>query len=595
MRLVPRLLVLLLSFSPIQLIAQRGLNLSFEVGGRVAGQPGAWSFYGKEYRAQTRKTLPAAGKQFLQLRTAPGAQDTTLAYFVQRLPESLLEAHTLRLEGSIRVADTSRLEQAGLFINAFSAEGEGLGFAHSYHQPLTPGQWTRVDAKLIVPDNATGLNLGGLFMGRGEAEFDDLRLFIDGERYGEPLAEADYPPAPPMLPDDPRVAWLRQYAHPLAGVDPEIAGTDDLRAFGQMVRDCTVVGLGESTHGSREIFQLKDRLFRYLHGAHAFGTFVLEGGLVESYGVNDYLSAGTGTPTSHLHRVGYWSWNTEEVAALIEGMRATGGDTPPRFAGIDLQNYTPAYRILEKTFADDAYLRERMVAMRNKLDLIRFDRHYEGGYTTPQAYLTVIDEVIGELYTAVEGLEVVERDRTWLRQMVRLIEQFSRMDASGSRDAFMAENTVWVQDYENDSKLVLWAHNEHVKQTGDWLGRHLSERLGDDYLSVGFTFSDGEYGASESGVRYVAEAQAPYPATYEYWLDRVGEPLFYLDLREIAADPSPFATWFQDGLRFRKVGTQQPWGKEEYQPEDLLADYDLLFFVGRSTASRPLPVVQLAE
>ncbi len=593
MQLVHFLLALLLSLSTIQLIAQRGLNLSFEFDGRVAGQPGAWNFYGKEYRAETRKTLSAAGDQFLQLRTAPGAQDTTLAYFVQRLPEQLLAADTLRLEGSIRVVDTAQILQCGLFTNAFDTDGNLLRFEHTYDQPLDSSEWTRVTMTFPVPDGAISGNIGGLFAGFGAVDFDDLQLFMDGARYDLPPALVDLLTAPPMLPDDPRVEWLRQYVHPLLGVDPELTGNDDLRAFGAMVRDCTVVGLGESTHGSREIFQLKDRLFRYLHGAHDFRTFVLEGGLIESYGINDYLTAGTGTPTSHLHRVGYWSWKTEEVASLIEGMRTSGEDTPPRFAGIDLQNYMPAYRILEETFADDAYLQERMVAMRNKLDLIRFDRRNEGGYTTPQTYLALTDEVIGELYAAVDVADVPQRERKWLRQMVRLIEQFSRMDDAGSRDAFMAENTIWVQGYEGDSKLVLWAHNEHVKQTGDWLGRHLLERLGDDYLSVGFTFSDGEYGASEGGVRYVATAQSPYPTTYEYWLDRIGEPLCYLDLREIAADPSPFAAWFQDGLRFRKVGTQQPW--EEYQPEDLLAAYDLLFFVGRSTASRPLPVVQLAE
>ena len=147
----------------------------------------------------------------------------------------------------------------------------------------------------------------------------------------------------PLGPQRPEVEWLRQYVHPLASVDPRYGDTSDLQAFGQAVGKSGIVALGESTHGSREIFQLKDRLFRYLNRERGFGTFAIEASMIDSFTADEYVQGGAGSPEEVLRSLGFWTWKTEELVELVAGMRAAARVRPARFTGFDMQDYRPAF------------------------------------------------------------------------------------------------------------------------------------------------------------------------------------------------------------------------------------------------------------
>ncbi len=118
-------------------------------------------------------------------------------------------------------------------------------------------------------------------------------------------------------------------------------GFDDLRPFGQMVGDARIVALGEATHGTREFFLLKHRLVEFLVAELGFTIFAIEANWPESEIVNEYILTGKGEPAAALAGLRFWTWDTEEVFALIEWMRAWnaghGPDRRVRFAGIDAQ------------------------------------------------------------------------------------------------------------------------------------------------------------------------------------------------------------------------------------------------------------------
>ena len=59
------------------------------------------------------------------------------------------------------------------------------------------------------------------------------------------------------------IAWLRQNAIPLRHLEAG-NGFDDLQTLKEIWRDARVIGLGESTHGRREFFQVKQRLLEFL-------------------------------------------------------------------------------------------------------------------------------------------------------------------------------------------------------------------------------------------------------------------------------------------------------------------------------------------
>ncbi|MFJ2913562.1 hypothetical protein ACIO8F_30040 [Streptomyces sp. NPDC087228] len=96
----------------------------------------------------------------------------------------------------------------------------------------------------------------------------------------------------PATPGDPQekdaVRAIERAAHPLLSAEPT-GGFRDLRPFGRMVGNATVVGVGEATHSSHEFFSFKHRAFRYLVQEKGFRTFALEAPWSTGQRLNDYV------------------------------------------------------------------------------------------------------------------------------------------------------------------------------------------------------------------------------------------------------------------------------------------------------------------
>ena len=57
-----------------------------------------------------------------------------------------------------------------------------------------------------------------------------------------------------------------------------------------------MIALGESTHGTREFFQMKHRLLEYLVAEHGVTAFVIEAAMPEAFELNRYVLTGEGDP-----------------------------------------------------------------------------------------------------------------------------------------------------------------------------------------------------------------------------------------------------------------------------------------------------------
>ncbi|MGD8414321.1 MAG: erythromycin esterase family protein, partial [Candidatus Latescibacterota bacterium] len=139
-------------------------------------------------------------------------------------------------------------------------------------------------------------------------------------------------------PGTPEARWLAANAIPF---DTPVAGGGfaDLEPLEAIVGDARIVGLGEVTHGTREHFQMKHRLVQFLASEMGFTIFSIEASTPEAYRLNDYVLRGEGDPESLIAGMYFWTWNTEEVLAMVEWMRrfnASGRGTI-QFTGFDMQ------------------------------------------------------------------------------------------------------------------------------------------------------------------------------------------------------------------------------------------------------------------
>jgi len=118
---------------------------------------------------------------------------------------------------------------------------------------------------------------------------------------------------------------------------------DELLPLAPLLKDKKVVGMGEATHGTREFFNIKAKMFKFLATYCGYRVFTIEATYGGTLKVNDYVLYGKGDVLSAMRGMGYWTWDTEEVKELIEWMRAYNTGKPEneklKFYGFDPQSY----------------------------------------------------------------------------------------------------------------------------------------------------------------------------------------------------------------------------------------------------------------
>ena len=111
-----------------------------------------------------------------------------------------------------------------------------------------------------------------------------------------------------------------------------------------MLQDVQVVGLGEATHGTREFFQLKNRLVHFLVTELGFTVVAIESGLADMEPLNDYILNGTGTLEAALVTQGYLAYDNDDFVALMKWLRArnqrVGPERRVQVVGLDIMTNT---------------------------------------------------------------------------------------------------------------------------------------------------------------------------------------------------------------------------------------------------------------
>ncbi len=162
------------------------------------------------------------------------------------------------------------------------------------------------------------------------------KVSLDGR-----IVSSDGPATPLTSPERDGIArQIKKDAWPIATAGAD-ADARDLEPLSGPLDDARIVGLGEATHGAREFFSLKDRIFRFLVQKKGFTVFAIEAPWLTSLAIDRYITNGKGDPREALAGT-FAVWDNQEVLDLIKWMRAynvTRGTRPAlRFVGIDIQD-----------------------------------------------------------------------------------------------------------------------------------------------------------------------------------------------------------------------------------------------------------------
>ena len=609
----------LLGKLPCPARAQQPLNLGFERSSvSYSDRPWGWTFGWSAFLGGPAaiftldSTVHREGRRSLRIELPDSITAAPPQGIMMQLPSDVLRNRDVHLAGWSRAEGLGG--RALLTLEAWK-DREFAAADTAWSSPdaaaVGTGDWDRHEVRIRVPDDPTvhSVVITLALEGPGRVWFDDLTLSVDGVPLTtlpaavDPATEAD-------------LAWLVRHGMPLRDILAPADGAandTDLGLIADIVGPARVVGLGESTHGTREFFQIKHRLLEFLVRKLGFAAFAIEANQLAVERVNSYVQGGSGTARDAMS-VMFMVWNTEEMLALVEWMRAYNAahpTRPVRFLGYDMQDHhTPADTLR-------AFLERTEPALLDRFDELTVEYRAQRRSATPQ----IADTVRARWARQAEGLHnlVSGRRSVWLArasnradtlaiesavQAANLLRQAARFNvalSSPERDSLMAANLDWaLRTLVPNTRAVVWAHDVHVSHGGDptlsfnggaQMGAYL-RAYGHEYRALTLLTYDGAYSATRSFTDHrMIEAEAfPAPdASIEAALHRLERPAqsvgWILDLRPARTDER--GGWLRRPRPIRHIG----YAAYDYGFEFTVVlplEFDGVVFIDRTSPSRLL-------
>jgi erythromycin esterase len=599
---------------PAPAAAQMPLNLDLERASPADSvRPWGWVF---GYSAFARpaggfaldSTVSHDGRRSLRI-AVPDSAPSTQSIMLQ-VDAGFARGREVRLTGWIR---TERMQgRALLTLEAWKHQAYAAAdTATATGGPSAPPRWRRHELTIRVPpdEEVHSIVVLAAVEGAGTAWFDHLEMQVDGV----PLREL---PAVVGPPNEAGLRWLAAHATPLRTVKPPagVADDADLARFAEIVGDARIVALGESTHGTREFFQVKHRLLEYLVRVHGFSVFALEANQLGVERTNRYVQGGQGTGAEALRSV-FALWNTEEMLALVEWARAWNAAHPERmvrFIGYDMQdNRTPVDSLR-------AFLTDVEPGLLPRMDELTGEYRAQRSFSTPQIEDTTrvrwsrqTETLWGEVsarraaWLARAGSRADTVRTEWAVQAANLLRQAAGFNvhlSSPERDTLMAANLDWsLATLAPGERAVVWAHDVHVSKGGDaehsfnegkQMGAFLRRTHGDDYRVVTLLTYDGAYTAARSFSDHRLAALEAFPGprgSLEGILHGLPRPAgsvgWIVDLRAAREDTAGRWLWMPRPIRHIGYAAYD-YGFEMTVVMPL--EFDGLVFIDHTSASRLL-------
>ncbi len=400
----------------------------------------------------------------------------------------------------------------------------------------------------------------------------------------------------------------KEYAKKLRTVVSDNEDTD-LAFFDEEMRGVRIVALGESTHGSREIFQLKHRMISYLVRKLGFRVVSLEAGLEPCRNIDAYISNGKGDPNKALTSQSYWTWDTIEVMDLLEWMRSYNLNCEKgeecSFAGFDMKPIEGACDHLRRLLLGRA-----IPGTDHALEIIAACRDVIWYHNQPQdlpdfqwllGWLTLHQHDLRQ-FCSETALQLALEDARYISQYVRAIEELqikTELPDYGLRDEFMARNIMRILEEHPKEKIIVWAHNGHITIDAKMksLGWHLRKKFGNQYYSAGVFIGAGGFQSRDMQTMELKSfmRKEPYPGSWEEELfASFGKQNWYLQLRKGCMDRQGFYEWADRIKPTLMIGSAYATdlSDEEYQKhfinsQSLAHQYDGVFYLGQVQRARP--------
>ncbi|MBK6380307.1 MAG: erythromycin esterase family protein [Chitinophagaceae bacterium] len=195
------------------------------------------------------------------------------------------------------------------------------------------------------------------------------------------------------------------------------------------------------------------------------------------------------------------------------------------------------------------------------------------------------------------------KDFNWAFQNARILWQYAANHFSNpARDESMAENVKWILDENPSAKIVLWAHNGHIRKDKDGfeyksMGEYLDKIYGKKMIAIGFATAEGTYTAVQrDGKKFIGldstNTLLTKEGSYESFFNIAETADLILDLRNISKGQEGTG-WIQEKRLFRSIGAVAM-NKFQFAKINLISHFDMIIFIRKTSASKCFSIKKLA-
>lgn len=306
----------------------------------------------------------------------------------------------------------------------------------------------------------------------------------------------------------------------------------DLHLLIDQIATKKIIGLGESTHGSKEFSEIRSMMVKTLVSQYGYKAFVLEAEYIPCVKINEYILTGKGDPKQLLFGVRFWPWIHQDFLHLLIWMKdynQFNPSKPVQFFGMDSQyaKINATKKIIFEKFPDHA---------QNIFDIT------EG--TEKRNHKIKLLRKLSE-----KKIDVTEtQQREWqyfIFCQIHILSQLSPV-LYNSRDENMAGMVEIIhKSLGNDAKMILWTHNGHINKNGPSLnnrtgmGFHLCRSYPGDFVAIGMDFKEGSFTAvdydNKNERRPIAFFLKPFETTLASVTDFGNDEIKWMDCKSIPA------------------------------------------------------------
>ena len=410
--------------------------------------------------------------------------------------------------------------------------------------------------------------------------------------------------------------WLSTNSHQLTTCDAG-NGYTDLQPFKQILKGVSVVGLGESSHGTSEFFRMKHRLLEFLVNEMGYNSFYIEASMARCRYINDYVLYGKGNLDTATVIQGFTTWRVEEVRKMIEWIRVhnktVAADRKVKFMGYDLQINSFAWKDLKNFYntvnPSMIYLIDSLVIQTKKAatlsNAMTLKEQQDGASLFSNANKSCL-QILNDInlrqgqYEYATNKNVYEQNLMNIKLILQEIESYKDV-YNDRRDYYMAQNILWLLNREKSgAKVVVWAHNMHIEKLTypnfGSMGYYLNQYLKSKYYALGFEFYKGSFKTrnydlnNQSKNWDIVTVGEPPVESLPWYFNKTGKTKLFIDFR---SSGNKNVSLFSKPFEMHTFGSGYSPTRGMPTFPDKMENFDGMIFIKDSTPAKNFPDITI--